>query len=75
MVETKSNSEDPVVFRLAETVSLYTRRLEQLGMEAPHVYCTRLKEDLLSEVPELEAHRSGRDVLLAFKEDIGLALI
>ena len=75
MVETKSNSEDPVVFQLAEIVSLYTRRLEQLGTKAPQVHCTRLKEDLLAEVPELEAHRSGRDVLLAFKEYIGLALI
>jgi len=75
MVETKSNSEGPVVFRLAEIVILYTRRLEQLGIEAPQVNCTRLKEDLLAEVPELEAHRSGRDVLLAFKEDVGLALI
>lgn len=38
------------------------------------VHSTRLKEKLLAEIPELEAHKSGRDVLLAFKSDIGLAL-
>ena len=35
---------------------------------------TRLKENLLSEIPELEAHKKGRDVLLAFSEDVGTVL-
>ena len=26
---------------------------------------------LLVEIPELEAHKSGRDILLAFAEDVG----
>ena len=43
MVELKPNSEGPVVFRLAEIVILYTRRLAQLGMEAAQVNCTRRK--------------------------------
>lgn len=30
----------------------------------------RLKEKLLSEIPELEAHKQGRDVLLTFQKDI-----
>ena len=28
----------------------------------------------MAEIPELEAHKSGRDVLLAFKTDVGTAL-
>ena len=35
---------------------------------------TRLKDQLLSEIPELEAHKKGRDVLLAFIEDVGSVL-
>lgn len=35
---------------------------------------TRLKEQLRSHVPQLEAHRPGRDVLLAFRDDVGSIL-
>ena len=41
---------------------------------ALYVHSTRLKEKLLSDIPALEAHKSGRDVLLSFTEDIGLIL-
>ncbi|KAH3711848.1 hypothetical protein DPMN_071523 [Dreissena polymorpha] len=40
----------------------------------PNVNASRLKDKLLAEIPELEAHRKGRDVLLAFKQDVGEAL-
>ncbi|KAJ8046458.1 hypothetical protein HOLleu_05132 [Holothuria leucospilota] len=74
IVESKSNSGGPTVFRLAELVNLYRQRLEQLGVDAPDVNSTRLKDKLLAELPELQAHKQGRDVLLAFQEDIGVAL-
>jgi hypothetical protein len=48
IVETKTGSDNPVVFRLAELVSLYKQRLEQLGMKTPDVNSTRLKEKLLA---------------------------
>ena len=73
IVETKSCSEDLSVFRLADLVNLYQQRLEQLGVEKP-VNATRLKDRLLAEVPELEAHKQGINVLLAFKSDVGSAL-
>ena len=44
IVETKTNSDNHVVFRLADLVSLYKQRLEQLGMKTPDVNSTRLKE-------------------------------
>ena len=53
---------------------LYKQRLEQLGIEKPDVNSTRLKEKLLAEIAELEAHKQERDVILTFDEDIGLAL-
>lgn len=64
----------PVIFRLADLASLYKRRLEQLGVDSPDVNSTRLKEQLLTRIPELEAHKKGRDVLLAFKKDVGSVL-
>ena len=64
----------PVIFKLADLVSLYSQRLEQLGVESPDVNRTRLKEQLLERIPELEAHRKGRDVLFAFRKDVGAIL-
>lgn len=32
------------------------------------------RNKLLSEIPELEAHKQGRNVLLAFHKDVGLFL-
>ena len=72
IVETKSSSEGPCIFRLADLVSLYKQRLQQLGLEAPDVNSTRLKDKLLAEFPDLESQRKGRDVLLAFQKDVGL---
>ena len=39
IVETKTSSNNPVVFRLADLVSFYKQRLEQLGMKTPDVNC------------------------------------
>ena len=74
LVETTRSGEGPAVFRLADIVHLYAQRLEQLGVDAPAVNPTRLKEKLLSEIPELEAYKQGRDVLLAFQKDVGFVL-
>ena len=73
-METSRSSEGPTVFQLADIVNLYTKCLEQLGVEAPAVNSTRLKEKLLSEVPELEAHKQGKDVLLAFQKNVSFVL-
>ena len=73
-METKSSKEGHSILKLADMVQLYKQRLEQLGIEQPDDNSTRLKEKLLAEISELEAHKKGRDVILAFDEDIGLAL-
>ena len=74
IVETKSSKEGHSLLRLPDMVQLYKQRLEQIGIEKPDVNSTRLKEKLLAEISELEAHKQERDVILTFDEDIGLAL-
>uniref|UniRef100_UPI00358FC12B uncharacterized protein isoform X2 n=1 Tax=Myxine glutinosa TaxID=7769 RepID=UPI00358FC12B len=77
ITETRASSErtEPVVFKLADLLTLYQQRLEQLGVESPNVNSTRLKEQLLSHVPQLEARHEGQDLLLIFKDDLGSVLV
>lgn len=65
---------DPKIFKLADLATLYRQRLEQLGVQKPEVHATRLKDQLLFHIPELQAHRKGRDVFIAFEKDIGIIL-
>ena len=54
---------------------LYSSRLEQLGAYVPErVNSTRLKERLLSQLPDLREYNEGREVKLAFSRDISSAL-
>ena len=69
-----SESSAPSVFQLADLCMLYRQRLEQLGIDSPDVHATRLKDQLLQHIPDLQAEHHGRDVLLAFKKDIGSIL-
>lgn len=66
--------EQVTVFRLADLTKLYCERLAQLGVVEPNVNATRLKERILFHVPEVEAYKSGRDVIIAFQKDIGPVL-
>ena len=68
IIETNNNSSEAVIFRLAGLISLYKERLQQLGVPSPDVNAARLKEQLLSHVPQLEAHRPGRDCTASFPE-------
>lgn len=73
ITETKNASEatSPAIFKLADLTLIYKERLKQLGVESPNVHSNRLKDQLLAQMPELESHKKGRDVLLAFRNDIG----
>ena len=63
------------VLKLSDLTQLYTKRLEQLGCELKgRIHSTDLKNRILANLPELQAYKQGRDVLLAFNEDIGNAL-
>lgn len=63
------------VFKLADLAHLYMSRMEQFGVvNDKRVNTTRLKERLLAQFPDLRAYSKGRDMMLAFGEDIGSAL-
>lgn len=63
------------VFRLADLANLYKSRVEHYGVALENrVNSNRLKERLLPKIPGLRAQSHGRDVLLAFDEDLGGAL-
>ena len=63
------------VFKLADLAQLYTERLKGLGADMnSRVNSTRLKERILTQIPDLQAYTQGRDILLAFKANAGVAL-
>ena len=74
MIETSRQSDEPTRFPLSDISQLYQQRLAQLGIDIPNVNTTRLKDKLLAEIPELQAHKKGRGVLLAFQKDVVLSL-
>ncbi|KAH3888538.1 hypothetical protein DPMN_012574 [Dreissena polymorpha] len=55
---------------------MFKQRLEQFGISPlmSTVHSTRLKDRLLAEIPEIEAHESGRNIVLVLKKDIGPVL-
>ena len=74
MEESRSETKGVLVFRLKELANMYTSRLRQLGFAEKSVNSSRLKDRLLTCIPNLQAHQQGRDILLAYENDIGIAL-
>ena len=76
-LEDMSSDEDSApVFKMIDITELYTERLKQLGLTVEaRIHTTRLKNQLLSALPDLRAHSHGRDILLSFEKDIGPALM
>ena len=73
--EFRSDSDDKPVFKLSELSRMYASRLEQMGVDvSQRVHSTRLKERLIQQCPELTSYKDGREVLLAFNEDIAAVL-
>lgn len=53
----------------------YSMRMEQLGSDlSGRVHSTKLKNRVLAYFPDMEAHNQGRDMMLIFNNDDGLAL-
>ena len=73
----KASTETIPVFKLNDLKSLYLQRLKEYGcldvcME--NIHSTRLKEKILSRIPELHESKKGRDVVLTFKDEVGSAI-
>ena len=60
------------IHKLADLSNMYTSRLKVNIIGRTHT--SRLKERILAVVPELEEHKQGRDILLAFKEDVAMTI-
>ena len=70
-----SDEDSAAVFILTDIAMLYKVRLEQLGITVDsRIHTTRLKNRLLSELPELRSYSERRDILLTFEKDFGPAL-
>ena len=64
------------IIKLSDIVQLYKSRLEQLGGDiSQRINATRLKEAVLAQIPDLEAHKSNYEVVLSFKMDTGSTLL
>ena len=73
--ESKTDEAVSPVFKLADLSKLYSSRLQELGVaQSSRVNSTHLKNRILANFPDLKAYKEGRDILLAFDEDIGSAL-
>ena len=73
--ETRQHEETAPVFKLAELAELYQSRIEQLGVRCnTRVHSTRLKQRLLAHFPDMQSHSKGRDIMLAFRKDVGDAI-
>ena len=64
------------IIKLSDIVQLYKSRLEQLGGDIlQRINATRLKEAVLAQIPDLEAHKSNYEVILSFKTGTGSTLL
>ena len=56
---------------------LYMSRIQQFGVMSDkrmHTCSTQLKQRLFAHFPDMQAPSKGRDVMLVFDKDIGIAL-
>lgn len=73
--EVRFEANSAPVFKLADMAQLYMSRMQQFGVESgKRMHTTQLKERLLAHFPDMWAQSKGRDIMLAFDEDIGAAL-
>ena len=73
--ESRMDSDVAPVFKLIDLATLYNTRLKQLGtFLTGRVHSTELKDRILRYFPNLDEHKRGRDILLAFNQDVGAAL-
>ena len=76
--ESISSSENVTpVFKLRDLRTLASRRLAEYNASSEsidRIYSTRLKEDILKELPDVSEIRHGKDVLLTPSKDVGAAI-
>ena len=64
------------IFKLSNLVKLYSGRLRELGVDVTgRIHSSHLKDRILAYLPGIRAYRQGREVVLSFDNDVGLALM
>ena len=75
MEEVRCSENTPSVFILSKLIDLYMEQLKQHGaVVTARAQATRFKERLLAICPDLTAVNQGRDVMLTYNENLGIAL-
>ena len=73
--ESRSEAVVIPILKLADLVKIYSSRLDQFGIRpSGRIHSTDLKHRILAAIPDLQAHKQGRDVLLIYNEDVGTAI-
>lgn len=70
----RESMESRPAFSMKNIKSLYISRIQKFGIDEVQVHTTRLKNRILAAVPDLRSYNEGREVLLAFDQDIGASL-
>ena len=66
------SSEDVIpVFKLVDLVKYYSECLHELGISDHYIHSTRFKEQIKRHYEDMIEDTNGRDIVLAFKGDIG----
>ena len=72
-IEEARYDDDKPMFKMADLVQLYNDRLRELG-EDGKVHSSRIKEQILSQIPNLSAHTSvhsqGQNIIIMFDRDV-----
>ncbi|KAL9964939.1 hypothetical protein ACROYT_G028655 [Oculina patagonica] len=73
--ELRTSGAELPTFKLADLAKMYKSCLQRLGCDTTaRVNTSRLKERLIFQIPGLQCYNKGRDVYLAFRDDVGFAL-
>ena len=67
----QSENQSEHIFKLSNLVQLYKSKLEQLfGNMSERTHAAHLKEKLLTQMLDLEAHKGKYEIMLPFKNDV-----
>ena len=73
-IEESRFDEEKKIFKLADLLRLYNKRLQELGVEGEYIHASRLKNKLLSQIPDLSAytskHSQGQGIYFMFDYDV-----
>ena len=72
-IDEKLYSSDGVIptFKLADLIKYYSKCLVDLGVTDHYIHSTRFKERIKEQYEDMIESTQGRDIILAFKGDIG----